>query len=276
MRSIKNFYTSSEAQERLGVDKNRFNYMVRSGTITGVTLPGRKRNVYPKTQIDNLAAALQTTIEQYERDKSVFQPATIEDMEEEYALDASLYGKKTATIEERTIRLKKNPESDYVLKSEGEIVGHISFFPVSIETMGEFTRGEISDPEMPARILPFASGQPLEVLLLVMSVKPGFPPEEAKHFGQRLVMGVLSVFRDFGRRGIEINGIHATSRTPTGINICRKFRMQEEPIPNEKGRYHFWINPQTSDMPLIRGYREALEEYKSQHAKPLPATTSQC
>lgn len=266
MRSIKNFYSSSEAQERLGVDKNHFNYLVRKGTINGVTLPGRKRNVYPKTQIDNLAAALHTTIEQYERDKSLFQAANLDDMEEEYALDASLYGKRTATIEERTIRLKKNPESDFVLKSEGEIVGHISFFPISTESMGEFTRGEISDSEMPSRILLFEPGQPLEVLLLVMSVKPGFPPDIAKHFGQRLVMGALSVFSEFGRRGVEINGIHATSRTPTGINICRKFRMHEEQVPNEKGRYHFWINPQTSDMPLIRGYREALAEYREQYA----------
>ncbi|HEU5379301.1 MAG TPA: hypothetical protein VFV38_28095 [Ktedonobacteraceae bacterium] len=266
MKPVKNFYTSTEAQKRLGMDKNQFNYLVRKGTINGVVLPGHKRSVYPKTEVDNLAAALQVTIEQYERDESIFQVATLDDMAEEYALDASLYGKKTATIAERTIRLRKNPESDYVLKSEGEIVGHISFFPVNQTTMQEFVNGELADADMPARILPFTPGQPLEVLMLVMSVKPGFPPSIAKHFGQRLVMGTLRVFRDLGSRGVEINGIHATSRTVTGINICRKFGMQEEPVPNEKGRFHFWINPQDPGIPFARGYQEGLAEYRTLHA----------
>jgi hypothetical protein len=265
MKSVKNFYTSSEAQERLGMSKNQFHYLVRKGTINGVTLPGRKRSVYPKTEIDNLAAALKTTIEQYERDKSVFRVATIEDMEEEYALDASLYGKKTATISERIARLKKNPESDYILENEGEIVGHISFFPISQEALQKFVRGEIADSDLPSEVLPFTVGNPLEILMLVMSVKRGFPSGTSKHFGQRLVTGALGVFKKLGERGVEINGIHATSRTVEGINICRKFRMQEEPVPNEKGRFHFWINPQTTDMPLARGYKEALAEWKANH-----------
>jgi hypothetical protein len=264
---MKTFYTAKEAQERLGMNNNNFHYLVRKGTIKGVPLPGKKYNVYPKTEVDKLAAALKTLIEQYDRDPSTFQLATEEDMPEEYQMDVSLFGKKTATLEERTVRLKRNPENDYVLKNEGEIVGHISFFPLSQEDMKLFLDGKIADPELPDKILPFVPDKPMDILILVMGVKPGFPPDVASHYGQRLIAGAIQVFKQLGERGVEIHNVYATSRTPTGIRLCRKLKMAEEPVPGETGRLRFTINAQTSDSPLIKEYQIGYNEYLKSKSK---------
>ncbi|MBA2391180.1 MAG: helix-turn-helix domain-containing protein [Ktedonobacteraceae bacterium] len=259
---MKTFYTAKEAQERLGMNNNHFHYLVRKGTVKGVVLPGRKHSVYPRSDIDKLAAALVSLIEQYDKDVSVFQVATQEDMQEEFQMDVSLFGKKTATLEQRIERLEHNPESDYVLKNEGEIVGHISFFPLSQEDMKLFLDGKIADPELPSKVLPFVSGEDLDILILVMGVKPGFPPDVASHYGQRLIAGTIQVFRILGERGVKINNIRATSRTPTGIRLCRKLKMNEEPVPGESARLRFTLNAQTSDSPLIKGYQEGYSEYR--------------
>ena len=127
---MKNFYTASEAQKRLSMDKNGFYYLVRKGTIKGITMPGKKQSVYPRIDIDRLAASIKTLVEQYDRETSMFRPATREDLPEEYAMDVSLYGKETAPIETRIAKLERNPDSDFVLRNAGEVVGHISFHPV--------------------------------------------------------------------------------------------------------------------------------------------------
>lgn len=259
---MKGFYTAKEAQERLGMNNNNFHYLVRKGTLKKVILPGKKQGVYPKLDVDKLASALKILIEQYDRDVSVFQLATKEDMSEEYEMDVTLFGKKTASIEQRIARLDRNPESDYVLKNEGEIVGHVSFFPLASEDMELFLEGKIGDPELPEKVLPFILGKPNDILILVMGVKPGFPPDIASHYGQRLIAGASHVFKQFGERGIEIRNIHATSRTPTGIRLCRKLGMIEEVIPNEAGRHRFSINMQTSDSPLAKEYQLGFKEYK--------------
>ncbi|MBA2392263.1 MAG: hypothetical protein H0V70_05900 [Ktedonobacteraceae bacterium] len=83
----------------------------------------------------------------------------------------------------------------------------------------------------------------------------------ASHYGQRLIAGAIQAFRSLGERGIKIDNIYATSRTPTGIKLCRKLKMKEEPVPGETRRLRFTLNAQTSDSPLIKGYQEAYSEY---------------
>lgn len=100
--------------------------------------------------------------------------------------------------------------------------------------------------------------------MVVISVKPGFPPDVAKHYGSRLIARTVNVFRQLGERGVEVRNIYATSRTPTGIRICRKPGMKEQPVPSEEGQLAFSINVQTTDSMLAKEYQQAFEEYKKQ------------
>lgn len=262
----KNFYTAREAQQRLGINENSFYYLVRKGTIKKVTLPGKKQGVYPKSEIDDFAASIKTLIEQYERDTSVFEPATAEDLPAEVEIDMSLYGSRgTTPLEARLARLQANSQGNYVLKNSGKIVGHISFYPVETTTLKAIISGELHGAVPLDKILPFVQGQPLEVFIFIASVKPGFPPNVARSYGQRLIAGAVRVFRQLGERGIEITNIYATSRTSMGIRLCRKLGMKEEPVANERGRFRFSLNVQTSTSLLVDEYREGLAEYNRMH-----------
>src|SRR5438876_12218883 len=87
---VKNFYTASQAQARLGISRSSFFYLVRKGTIKKVTMPGKKQGMYPKIEIDRFAAEIKALMEQYESEPSSFEPATFADLQEEYAIDLSL------------------------------------------------------------------------------------------------------------------------------------------------------------------------------------------
>jgi hypothetical protein len=259
---MKNFYTASEAQKRLGMDKNSFYYLVRKGTFKGVTPPGKKHSLYPKSEIDKFAASIKTLMEQYERETSTFEEATPEDLQTEVDIDQSLYGSKgTTPLEARLARLQANPEGNYVLRNEGEIVGHISFYPVEPVTLREAITGERHG--IPTdKILSFEAGRLLDLLVFVISVKPGFPPDVANHYGQRLIAGTVHVLKKLGERGIEIENIYATSRTRAGMKLCRKLGMAEDAIPGEKGRYRYSLHIPSSDSILVQEYKQGLAEYK--------------
>ena len=258
---LKNFYTASQAQKRLMLSKSSFFDLVRKGTITKVTLPGKKQGVYPKALIDNLAASIKTTLAQYERDRSVFERATFEDLPIEVDIDFSLYGRKgTTPLESRIERLKKNSEGNYVLRNEGEIVGHVAFYPVEKEYLIDLIHARVHGIPI-EKIQMFTPGIPLQVMFIIMSVKPGFPPDVANHFGQRLIAGTVQVFRNLAERGVLIENIYATSRTHDGIKLCRKLGMQGEGIEGERGRMRFWLNVQTSDSLLVKEYNEGYAAY---------------
>ena len=172
---LRHFYTASQAQQRLGMSKSSFFDLVRKGTITKVTLPGKTQGMYPKTLIDNLAATIKTTLAQYERDTSVFELATLDDLPIEVGIDLSLYGRKgTTPLERRIERMQKNTAGNYVLRNEGEIVGHVAFYPVEKDYLLDLVHARVQGIPI-EKIQLFAPGQPLQVMFIIISVKPGFP-----------------------------------------------------------------------------------------------------
>src|SRR4051794_2535569 len=90
---MKNYYTASQAQERLGVDKNRFNYLVRSGKIKKHVPPGMAQGRYSKTQVDRLARENLAFMTYDESHGITFSKVTThEDIEDEYALAEHMFG----------------------------------------------------------------------------------------------------------------------------------------------------------------------------------------
>src|SRR5690242_7251171 len=118
------------------MNNNNFHYLVRKGTIKGVVLPGKKYNVYPKTEIDRFAASLKAVMEQYEHESSVFEPATIEELPVEYQIDLSLFGRRgTTAIEARVEGLESIPNGNFVLRNTGDIVGYACFYAIEPQYM---------------------------------------------------------------------------------------------------------------------------------------------
>ncbi len=263
--TVKNFYTASEAQKRLGISKSQFFYLVRKGTIKKVTFPGKKQGVYPKPVIDKFAATIKALIEQYEPGASRFEPATFEDLPIEVEIDMSLYGQKgTTPLQSRVERLQRNPESNFVLRFEGQIVGHVALYPVDRQYLQKLLHNQVSG--IPAEmVLPWLIDAPLDVFISIISVRPGFTLDVAKHFGLRLIAGAISFLKELGERGVVIENIYCTSRTEMGIHLANKLGMVGEEFPEEPGRWRFHLSVEASDNLLIGEYKEGLALFRAQH-----------
>lgn len=258
-----NFYTATEARKRLGLPRSTFFYLVKKGTIKKVVFPGMKQGVYPRSAIDELALSIKALIDQFEP-SSVFEPATLEDLPIEVEIDRALYGDKgTTPLERRIERLQRNPESNFVLRRSGEIIGHCAFYPMEQEHLIKLLDAEMSG--IPAdKVLAWSVGVPLHVFFSIISVKAGFPPDVAPHTGLRLLAGAVSVFRSLGARGVIIETVNATSRTPGGIKLAQDLGMQGELIGDEPGRWRFTLDVASSGSLLAAEYREAYQAFTSQ------------
>jgi hypothetical protein len=263
--NVKNFYTASEAQTRLGVTKSSFFYLVRTGKIEKVVFPGKKQGVYPRSEIDQLAASIKALIDQYEP-SCRFETATLEDLQTEVDIDLLLYGEKgTTPLEKRIERLTKNPESNFVLRRGAEIVGHMAFYPMEQTYLQKLLRAQVSGIPVDM-VLPWLVGTPLNIFISIISVKPGFPQDLSKHFGLRLLAGAVGFFRVLGERGVILETISCTTRTPKGIKLAADLGMTGELIGDEPDRWRFSLNVAASDSLLVGEYKQGLEAYHRLHS----------
>ena len=220
-----------------------------------------KQGVYPRSAIDELALSIKALIDQFDT-SSIFEPATLEDLPIEVEIDLALYGKHGATpLERRIERLNRNPESNFVLRRSGEIVGHCAFYPMEHEHLIKLLHAEVSG--IPAdKVLAWLPGVPLHVFFSIISVKAGFPPDMSRHVGLRLLAGAVSVFRSLGARGVVIETINATSRTESGIRLARDLGMAGELVGDEPGRWRFTLEVAASGSLLAAEYKQGLAEFQ--------------
>lgn len=81
--------------------------MLRQSQIKKVVLPGRKYGVYPKEQINRLAAAMEAAAELHVHDAGLFELATEADLPEIYAMVARTMPRITP-IETQRDWIKRN------------------------------------------------------------------------------------------------------------------------------------------------------------------------
>jgi hypothetical protein len=71
-----------------------------------------------------------------------FVKATIDDMPQAEALANAVFGGvNTIPLDRRIERLQKNPDIDYLLKREDQIVGYFSLVPLRSATIDDHDRG---------------------------------------------------------------------------------------------------------------------------------------
>src|SRR5437870_1315527 len=127
MKLEKDYYTPKEARELLGMTFSGLQNQVNIGNLHPITPPGRKQKVYPKQEVDDLKAELEAWSVGRQLVKvppTAFVKATMEDMPQAVALAGAVFGGvNTITLETRIAWLQKNPDIDYFLKQNGQIVG---------------------------------------------------------------------------------------------------------------------------------------------------------
>lgn len=74
MRGVVGFYSAKEAQEKLNINHDQFQYWVKKGVIHKVILPGRIYGLYPQAEVNQLAEAIEALIKQYNQSASAGTP----------------------------------------------------------------------------------------------------------------------------------------------------------------------------------------------------------
>lgn len=260
---MKGLYTAKEAREKLGVTDDKFQYMVRTGLINKVILPGRKYGYYAQAEVNRLAAAINATLEQYTKDESEFEQATQADLPEITAMCARNMPRVTP-IEKQRAWMKRNPESFYTLRENGEVVAYACIFPVNFDWLKRVLKDEIRMGDVPIEeIYPFTPDKPLDLYIRDLIVDQTVDKEKAIHHGQRILAELTHVITQLGTQGVNIRAVYALATSPQGNRLAKKlgFRAMTELDNQTEGYMPYEIIVSESNSPLIAEYKTELQRY---------------
>jgi len=237
---MEGLYTAKEARNKLGVTKDKFQYMTRTGQVKKVILPGRTYGMYSRSEIDELAAELngpeQQIVEDEDLEKFFFRRASVADISEMHSLEVRSMSQsgiafqvlpRTRTLEEWL----NNPFSEvgHVLLNRRDIIGYIIMLPLKHEQMMQIMTREIYSDELEFRNLAsLESGEPIDLFIVAIITDPS-----KKNTGAYLIRKMLKFFHTLGKQGIEIEGIYAPAYSHESRALCLSIGMHEMTLPRE-------------------------------------------
>lgn len=264
------YYTAKEAMTILGMTYSALQNQVDADNLHPVTPPGRRQKVYPKEEVDELKREMDAWFisrKQAKTPSAKFVRATAQDMPQAVALsDAIFGGVNIIPLEKRIEWLEKNPEIDYFLKQENQVVGYVSLVPLRPETIDDLLKKRRFAKELTADdILTYEPGVPVDIYGMAIGGLPGVSLGQKRVWGERLIMGVKDVLLDFARRGIVIRSIKAHSTKPDGIRLLKHlgFTETEASFP---GMRDFVVEVEPSGLPFLLEYKKVLRQWQQDHS----------
>jgi hypothetical protein len=266
---MKGYYTAKEAREILGMTYSALQNQVNIGNLHPMTPPGRRQKVYPKKEVDELKREMDAWLMARTPAKASptkFVQATAEDMPAAVELSRAVFGDlNIIPLEKRIQWLEKNPEIDYLLKQEDQIVGYFTLVPLRPETIDDLLNKRRLAKELTADdILTYEPGIPLDLYAMAIGVRPGVSLSQKRQWGTYLLLGARRVLLGLGQRGIVIRSIKAHSSKPDGIRLMRHLGLTEtaSSIPD---MHDFMVDVEESGLPFVLDYKEALAEWRKEH-----------
>jgi hypothetical protein len=253
------FYTAKEAQEKLGLNRNTFQYYVRAGKIKKVVPPLKSEGFYAKREIDRLAAEIALFLHTTEKDASssetrVATPADAPGIVKVLAV----MGWQTASVEQRLSWYKVNPFIDYVVLYEGEIMGYITAVPYKGAAMRDMMSGKKRAWDItPDDIQPYRAGKTYD-LYVGIATRQDIPNNT--RFGFRLIGGFMNFLVDLAEQNITIHRLYAVSAEPDGQKLCRNLGFVDQEAQADDLFPRFVLDLETSDSHFARIYREGIQE----------------
>lgn len=250
------FYSRAEAQEILGLAPSTFGYYVEIGRIKRTIPPLRKEGYYNKKEIDLLATEIALVLHTHTDDSpaTVTRPARPEDAEGVFTV-LDVLGWRTATAEQRRSFYKANPYVDYVVVSDGQVMGYINAAPYVPEIMEAMLSGKMRSWQVqPEHIQPYERGKTYDIYIGIATRKD--VPNHTQRFGFRLISGFLTFLRELASQGITIHRLYAASDQPDGMKLCQDlgFTVMDRKEGDLFNRY--CLDLQTSESLFARRYRK--------------------
>jgi hypothetical protein len=196
-----------------------------------------------------LAKEYQTIVRRQQKKiatKLDFGLALAEDASEIHTLTASVSGGEAHAVPAEVLKawIRKNPWSIHILRREHEIVGYISMFPLSEDTLIQRLSGKLMNRTMPIDdIQDFTPNKTTNLYIAEMAVKhlpehlknqePDFdnPDPIAKQIGARLIKEAARFVINLQKQGTIISEVYAVGTSLFGIQMCKDLGMKPIDLP---------------------------------------------
>lgn len=275
----KGYYTSTEVKNILNISGAMIANYVEKGKIKHIVPPGRTHGFYLKKDVDNLANELDAFFNLEEENETVtFTAATPSDIPGCVALNrelftASTYADDTTLVNKWINWIQKNPEIIYILKRNEEVVGIVTILPFKPKSkkFQKILRGDTSillgDIDIAANdIEEYKEGSRILLYIAEIGVKPSLNKEFRRKYGAKLISRFMDIIANLGSRGVILEEILSVGATKSGIRLLQHFGFSEIMFTRSDTRL-FEIDIQKSGAPVMKAYREALEQYNEAKSK---------
>lgn len=255
---MEHYCTAREAQQLLGMQVGAFYYLVETGKVKKLVLPGKQRGVYSKYQIQKLAKEkLECTTDGVEQ-RTVFLKATMDDISEEYELATlMLNGSAGYGFPSYAEWLARNPDTNFIVRDHGRLVAFMHVLPVKQNLIRQWMKGEIGGWEIGAKdILLYTPRSSVECIIMGMATISDVDKQKRHLYGACLMRGFLHFLQGLAKRDVTITKFYAMSATTEGIDLLKQAKFAEKgPIGK---RVAFELDPMTSNTRMAQAYRAML------------------
>lgn len=216
------YYTVREAQAKLGLSKAVFHRKVSTGLIPKVLLPGMKRGVYAKSDIDALSITIPSST------RTVFSRSTPADQVEEMAIGIRCFGQKFITsLPERIAFQQKSEHTFYSLKVYEDVVGYLSLFHLRDCMLTDLLTGRKSESEITLRdIKPFTRPEPFSVYIDVVAIDPSLPDHVQHLYAGIMIFCVIDLILDLLVNNYLITHLFTVTTRMKGDHLVRKIGFE--------------------------------------------------
>lgn len=262
------YYTASEAIEKLEIPRSTFYVLAQTGQIPRVNLPLRKHALYPKDEIDKLAAKnakiLKGTEEKIGRLN--FMLASPNDFKQIVEIDKMLFpGETLMTAEELQQRIPYNPEVTHVLKDTktNTVTGYISMSPIKQDVLEKLIRLEIDETHLrPEDIRPYTTDSPIDCYAISIAARPG-PGIIQQIYAGKLIYAIKSYLLELLEQGIMIRHLYTVATTKEGDKIAQNLNFVPVKTSNKwNSSYEEFRKPYVLDMTDKGSKSEIVKEYQ--------------
>lgn len=228
------YYTASQAIERLKLGRSTFYYFVQRGQIEKITLPLRRQSLYSKEQIDRIAAERDRFLDLNKADFAssvmICEKPTEADISQLADLGREIRGFDNGVWTENVIGAITVGKV-YTLRDlqTNQVCGGLALTQVSIDVLRRLLRHEISESDVTAwqdSGLTPSLESPMDLYVLDFLVRPG--PFERKRAALllRYALKSLQAWLEFG---FAVGTVSKLVDSSSGERLAQ--RMGFEPLP---------------------------------------------
>jgi len=195
-----------------------------------------------------------------------------DDIREIVRVNRALFGSGSSLSEDDVVSLllswwEVNNEVFQVMVYNNVIVGYVSLLPLPLEIINGLMSDDIRVSQIRAEdVEPFKPSHPVNLYVWTVGLHPDYqePLQLKRTLGRYISQGVIGLFEDFGKRGIEVQSAWTRSDTLDGQGLSNGLGFEAViPTPSKSGKPVFKLDVAWSNKNYLVMYMQKLIEYRS-------------